>query len=623
MFMLFSDLCGYFERIESTSKRLEKTAILAELLKNVAVEEVRVVINLALGQLAAPYMRQQFNLAEKMLVRAIAQSAGMSHEEVLGRFKAVGDIGRLMQQVSRSDNQQFGSPRSLRVWRHFSGAFALDGRRSDGRQIGDVNECLVQIAKEGGVGSQERKIRGLVDLLKTSSGIEAKYIVRMVNESLRLGFSESTILDVLSYCASGNKDFSEKLEKAYQMRPDVALLGEEVVRDGIEKTLQNASVMLGVPVIPALAQRLSSVDEMIEKMGRVYVEPKLDGTRVQIHYSANLQFGNSDSQLVSRSDRQQTMFEEESFDVAQDKIWVKTYTRNLDENTAQFPELLKIKDEIRAESVILDTEAVGYDPETKKLLPFQMTITRKRKHGVAEATKNIPLRFFVFDIMYLNGVSLIDKPLSERRKILEQILKPKNILCLNSQIETDEPNEIRQYHAEQLSAGLEGVLVKKVSGVYQPGRSGFNWVKLKEVENAQGKLSDTIDCVVMGYYHGRGKRSGFGIGAFLVGVMGNDNNILTIAKIGTGLSDEQFRELYAKLHKIETLSKPDSYMVEKILVPDVWVKPEIVVEIAADEITKSPSHTANYALRFPRLVKFREDKSVSEITTLGELKSIK
>lgn len=588
--MLFFELCEYFERIEATTKRLEKTEILAELLKKIEHGEVRVVINLALGQLEAPYMRRQFNLAEKMLTRAIAQSVRMGAEEVTALYKKIGDIGRVVQELSSGRNQV-----------------------SSRRTILELYERLVVIASDSGTGSQERKQSKLVELLTSSSAIEAKYIVRMVNESLRLGFSESTMLDVLSYYASGNKDYSEKLEKAYQMRPDVALLGEEVVGKGIEVTLAAASVVVGVPIIPALAQRLSSVDEMIEKMGRVYVEPKLDGTRVQIHYSANNLF----SELDSQSANQQVMFEEEK-----PSIWVKTYTRNLDENTAQFPELLQIKDEIDAESVILDAEAVGYDPETKKLLPFQMTITRKRKHGVAEATKNIPLRFFVFDIMYLNGVSLINRPLSERRKILEKVLKPKSILSLNSQIETDNPSEIRQYHAKQLSAGLEGVLVKKVSGIYQPGRSGFNWVKLKEVENTQGKLSDTIDCVVMGYYRGRGKRSIFGVGAFLVGVMGVDNNILTIAKIGTGLSDEQFRELYEKLHRIEVSQKVDNYKVEKILEPDVWVKGEIVVEIAADEITKSPSHTADYALRFPRLVKFRDDKSVSEITTHTEIEQM-
>ncbi len=328
----------------------------------------------------------------------------------------------------------------------------------------------------------------------------------------------------------------------------------------------------------------------------------------QIHFSKK-----APEEIVEKKD-QVGLFQDEK-----PRIWVKTYTRNLDENTLQFPELMQIDQEIEAESVILDAEAVGYDPETKKLLPFQMTITRKRKHGVADAIKTIPLRFFVFDIMYLNGVSLINKPLSERRIMLEKILRSGNILSLNEQIETDVPEVIREYHGRQLALGLEGVLVKKVNGTYDPGRSGFNWVKLKEVENTEGKLSDTIDCVVMGYYVGRGKRNSFGIGAFLVGVMSKEEQLLTIAKIGTGLTDDQFRELYTKLHKIELTQKPSEYVVEKTLEPDFWVKPEVVVEIAADEITKSPSHTAMYALRFPRLVKFRDDKSVREITTIDEI----
>ncbi len=590
--MLFAELCGYFERIEATTKRLEKTEILAELLKKIELTEVRVVINLSLGQLAAPYLRVQSNLAEKMLIRVIAQSAKLSVEDVSNKFKVTGDLGRLSQELSQANSHE------------------VEGELT----ITEVYQQLLDIATESGTGSQERKQSHLVGLLKRASSVETKYIIRMVNESLRLGFSESTMLDVLSYYACGNKDYSARLEQAYQMRPDVALLGEEVVRDGIEETLQNTSVILGVPIVPALAQRLSSVDEMIEKMGRVYVEPKLDGTRVQIHYSKNL-----DQKLEIRNQKNQEMlFEEEVPD-----IWVKTYTRNLDENTAQFPELLQIKNEIDAESVILDAEAVGYDPASGELLPFQMTITRKRKHGISEQQKNIPLRFFVFDIMYLNGASLINKPLSERREILKTVLKPDLVLALNPQIETDQATEIREYHANQLLEGLEGVLVKKTEGVYQPGRSGFNWVKLKEVESAEGKLSDTIDCVVMGYYRGKGKRSNFGMGAFLVGIKGVDETILTIAKIGTGLTDEQFRELYSKLQKIESKSKIAEYEVESVLCPDVWVKPEVVVEVAADEITVSPSHSAKYALRFPRLVKFRDDKSVKEITTLDELKSIK
>jgi DNA ligase-1 len=601
LLMKFAELCRYFERIEETSKRLEKTEILAELLKKIDHTEVRIVINLALGQLEAPYMRKQFNLAEKMLIRAMAQSLRLSVDEVTRRFKSVGDIGKVVWDMQR-EKEQGGS----------------------GREIGEIYQELSQIAEDSGTGSQERKQNKLAMLLFNASAIESKYIVRMINESLRLGFSESTMLDVLSYYVSGNKDYSKRLEQAYQLRPDVALLGEEIVGDGVEVTLQRASVSLGVPVIPALAQRLSTTEEMIEKMGRVYVEPKLDGVRVQIHFAKNrTQYTVQSTQQENNVLRTTHHVQQEMFEEEKPRVWVKTFTRNLDENTEQFPELLKIENEIGAESVILDAEAVGYDPRSGELLPFQMTITRKRKHGISEQQKNIPLRFFVFDIMYLNGESLINRPLSERRQVLERVLKPDVILALNPQIETDRAGIIRDYHALQLERGLEGVLVKKTEGRYDPGRSGFNWVKLKEVESAEGKLSDTIDCVVMGYYPGKGKRNTFGIGAFLVGVRGSEGQIMTIAKIGTGLSDEQFKELYAKLKKLEIHNpKLENYVVSESLIPDVWVKPEVIVEIAADEITKSPTHSAGYALRFPRLVKFREDKSVAESTTLTEIKQM-
>lgn len=585
--MKFSELCAYFERIEATTKRLEKTEILAELLKKVEPGEVRVVVNLALGQLAAPYERIEFNLAEKMLIRAIAQSGGKKAEEIEAEMKRVGDIGEV----------------GLRSQADGVGA---------GLTISAVYAKLVEIAREQGTGSQERKVRGVVGLLGQCSRVEAKYVVRVVNESLRLGFSESTMLDVFSYVAAQSKAYSLRLEKGYQMRPDLARLGEEVITRGVEETIASARVELGVPVIPALAQRLESVEEMIKKMGRVYVEPKLDGTRVQIHYAAHVRDQESGAEKT-----QQSMFEEEE----KPSVWVKTFTRNLDENTAQFPELLQIKNEIKAEEVILDGEAVGYDPKTGELLPFQMTITRKRKHGVASAQESVPLRFYIFDVLYVDGETLIETPLDLRRARLAKLIPGEGVLRVNEAIETESPAKIREYHAEQLAKGYEGVLVKKREGGYEPGRAGFNWVKLKEVETAEGKLSDTIDAVVLGYYNGKGKRSGFGIGAFLVGIR-DQERIVTIAKIGTGLSDEQFRELYQRAQAVKLSAPRPEYEVDKMHYPDVWLAPEIVVEIAADEITVSPSHTAGYALRFPRLVKFREDKSAREITTLSELKAI-
>jgi DNA ligase-1 len=303
------------------------------------------------------------------------------------------------------------------------------------------------------------------------------------------------------------------------------------------------------------------------------------------------------------------------------KEQVSSFSRNLENTTLMYPELNVIARQIDAEEVILDSEAVGYDEEHDRLIPFQETMTRKRKYDIAGVSQSIPLRFFVFDILYKDGEDLMTTPLSKRRKILEQTIKKGSTLFLSPHIVTDKTEVLRAYHNEQIKKGLEGVVIKKWESIYEPGRRGYTWVKFKE-EGKVGKLADTIDGVIMGFYRGEGKRSGFGIGAFLVGVKQGDI-IVSVTKIGTGVSDALWKELKIDLQKQKTDEKPKQYKeVEKMLTPDVWVDPTIIVEIAADDITKSPIHGALFALRFPRLVRIRTDKSVNQITSLKELETM-
>jgi DNA ligase-1 len=526
-------------------------------------------------------------MAEKMILRAI----GATEKE----YQGIGDLGELAEKVTQSH--------SVAVT----------------QSVSEVYRQLEKIAQDSGSGSQERKVMGLAKLIKQVAPEGAKYIVRMVAGKLRLGFSDKTVIDALSYSEKGTKEYSDLLDRAYQIRPDVGVLAQLVKEKGVLCAVENMSVSMGTPIVPALAQRLKTPVEMIEKMGRVYAEPKYDGTRVQIQFKRS-GFGKTEKMTLFSKD---------------EVIQVKTFTRNLDESSAMFPELQRIGEQIKADEVILDSEAVGYDPKTLKLVPFQLTITRKRKHGVEETASSVPLRFFVFDIMYCDGQSLIKLPLKERRKILAETIGKGEVLVVDDYIETDDPDVLREYHKQQLAEGLEGALVKQVDGQYMPGRTGFNWVKFKEAEDSRAKLADTVDCVIMGYYLGKGKRSDFGLGAFLVGIRSGER-IVTLAKVGTGITDEMFRELRERLEKITMKMKEantpgvwepftpgvmgtTTYHVPKILEPDVWVEPKVVVEVAADEITVSPTHTAGYALRFPRLVKFRDDKSVEQITTLEEI----
>lgn len=564
--MTFQDLSNRLVQLDETSSRLKMTEFLVDLIKQCNESEIEMAINLVLGRLAPSYENLEFNLAEKMVMRTIASWMGAEQEKVLAEYKRLGDLGEVIKMMGKSKESEI---------RH---------------NVLFVFEALKTIAQESGTGSQERKMNLLINLVNELSSVERKYVVRMVLGKLRLGFSDKTVLDALSVVSTGDKSERKLIDAAYQIRPDVAVIASLVKRGGV-KALKNIEVRVGVPVIPALCQRLNSAEEIIEKMGEVGVERKFDGTRVQIHF-----------QRAGVSEQGS----------------VKTFTRNLEENSLMFPELFSMEKYVEAKSLVLDSEAIGFDPKTGKTLPFQMTITRKRKHDVAEVANNVPLRFYVFDILEVDGVSMINVPYDERRKKLAKIIRKNDVLLIDEVIRTDDPAVLHREHERFLKEGFEGAVIKKWDGSYLPGRQGWNWVKIKESEGTSGKLRDTLDCVVMGYYRGKGKRAKFGIGAFLVGIRKGES-VVTIAKIGTGLSDEQFGDLKRRLDKLKSEKLPKEYLISKGLLPDVFVSPELVVEIAADELTNSPIHTAGLALRFPRLIKIRDDKNLDGTTTLGEL----
>jgi DNA ligase 1 len=587
--MLFLELATRWKQLEAEASRNEMMRLLAELFAAVSSEEIRAVCYLSLGRLAPLFNRIEFSLAEKMVMRSIARTQGVETSEILKLYKGAGDLGTVVEVIKR----QKPNVKSTH-------------QKSKSSTV-EVYEQLLTIAEDHGQGSQERKVEKLAALLSRLDPLSGKYVVRIVLGKLRLGFSDKTILDAISMMSEGDKSARVELDSAYQLYPDVGELAFLVKEYGIGSLNDRVTVTLGVPVLPALAQRLKTAEEMIAKMGTVMVEPKYDGTRVQIHFAK----------------QNESNIKYQISNIKKNGDYLKTFTRNLDETTHMFPELSEMGNQVQADSVIIDSEAIGYDPKTGKLLPFQMTITRKRKHDVAQAQAEVPLKFFVYDLLYCDGKSLVHEPLFKRRKMLDKVIAGEGILELAPFIVTNNASQLKKYHKRQLDLGFEGALVKLYNSPYRSGRRGWSWVKFKEVAEQTGKLADTLDLVVMGFYRGRGKRSGFGIGAFLVGIPGEkDGEWLTVAKIGTGLSDAQWRELKANLERWVSVGKPAGYSVDKGLLPDVWVEPKIVVEIAADEITQSPAHTAGLALRFPRLVRFRTDKRADQATTKQELKDI-
>lgn len=588
--MKFSDFSNYLNEIEQFSSRLKMTELLAELYKKVDADERAIATYLMQGQLVPDYESLEFQLSEKMIMRALAhfeKSQGTQGnlfgeeteltriKETQKKYKEKGDLGEVAFEL-------------------------LSANESKDIEVGAVYEQLKEIATQSGSGSQERKLQLTVKLLEQVSPLSAKYIVRIILGKMRLGFSKMTLLDALSWAMTGDKSEHTVLEEAYQKRADIGSLAAEYLSEpeleDRQKALEKISVAWGVPVVPALCQRLNTAQEVIEKMGTVFIEPKYDGMRVQIHIRKNK---------------------------TSNEVEVKVFTRNLENVGHMFPEFKDLAELMKADTAVFDGEVIGYNVETGELLAFQETITRRRKHNVAEQAAAVPVKLFIFDILMEDEESLISKNMRERKELLKVSFKENEVFTKTTYVEASSPEEIREFHTNQLGRGLEGVVIKQVDSVYQSGRKGWSWVKMKEAEGTQGKLSDTLDLIVLGYYRGRGKRASFGIGAFLVGVLAEDQTtVKTLSKIGTGLSDEQFAQLKVKADILQVEEQPVVYDVPKQLVPDVWITPGLVVEIAADELTRSPLHTAGLALRFPRLVKFREDKSWQEATTQLELQDI-
>jgi len=582
--MQIQAFADYLTRLDKTTKRLEITDILAELIQKVETSEVENAINLTLGQLYAPFEDLTFNVADKMMLRAL-EDFDSTNSDIALAYRKLGDLGDT--------------------------ASTLSHKKTSSLTINQTHAQLVEIANLEGSGSQEKKVVRLVKLFKELDSTSLKYVVRIVLGTTRLGFTATTIVDALSYVLGGNKDYSNSIEKVYNIHPDIALVAKQVKTHGMQG-LETIRIETGVPILSEKPQRVASPDEVIEKMAskEIWVEYKLDGTRVQIHFD----------KTKSISSDTTSLFEDDA------QYFVGSYTRNLDDSTNQFPDVIEgVKKQINANSVILDGEAIGYDKTTGKFLDFQTTIKRKRKHGVSDSLAQIPLKYFVFDILYLDGKSLIDLPLRERKQILKDILLEGDTVEFTPHVEAHESKTVRAAFEEAKTRGLEGLVIKNPDKGYEAGARSFTWVKLKRIEEdgySQG-AADSVDCIVMGYYTGKGVRTQFGMGAFLAGIYDEETlSFRSVTKVGTGMKEVDLEKIKKLCDKYVSKDKPSEYSVDKDLYPDVWVKPRIVVELRADEITISPKHTARFALRFPRLIRIRADKKATQATSVKELEDL-
>jgi len=601
--MQFSELAQYFEKLEETSSRLTLIEILSDLFKHTHKDEIGKVTYLLQGRVAPFFAAAEIGMADKMVAQSIGEAFGLSKEEVLKDYNKKGDLGLVAFELAKNKRHK--------------------GKQSE-LSVASVFESLEKIVEMGGVGSVEKKITALKELLEHMDAVSAKHLVRIPLGNTRLGIGDPTVLDALATAKLGDKTKRKLLEKAYNETSDLGLIATTLWDKGLPG-VQKLGVTVGRPIRSELCERLPNPVKVFEKMdtvnpstssgspvGRgVQATPKYDGFRVQIHKNGE---------------------------------HVNMYSRNLEDMTHMFPELIEgTLKQVKAKTAILDSEALAYNAESEEFLPFQETTKRRRKHNIEAVAKQLPLKAFVFDILYVDGKSLLDIPLMKRMKLLKETLRDDDILIPAPGKILKKPEEMQLLLDDSISKGLEGVVAKRVDSPYEAGGRNFNWVKLKRHSN--GELNDTIDCVILGYIYGKGKRTDFGAGSLLVGLYDSDKDeFVTVTRIGTGLTDEEWREIHKRADKIKVDHKPAR--VNSLIEPSVWIRPEIVIEVLADEITRSPMHTAGmgetasnaaaakgvketdepqgikagYALRFPRLIKFREhDKKPEDATSVKEL----
>lgn len=564
----FYELARTFERVEITGGRIAMTAILAELLRNATPQDGRRISYLLQGQVGPTFIPVEFGVGTKMLAGAISTAFQVAPREVERRFKNSGDYGLV--------------------------AESFTDKVSGSRSIENIFESLERIAATSGEGSVEGKIEQISDVIRSMGSLENRYFARILIERLRLGIGDSTIIDALSFSQAGDKADSSEVERAYNRTSDLGLVTERYLFAGLSG-LEAIQVEVGNPVRMAQAARLSSGAEIVDKIGKCGIEPKYDGFRIQLHRNG-------------------------------DEVHI--YSRNLEDMTGMFPEVAEAaRTQLIEDKVILEGEAMAYDPDSQNFLPFQVTVSRRRKHNIEAMAAQVPLTLLVFDLLCASGQDLTGLPYIDRRTRLLNLVDPNHTISVTPNFVTNDAQAIDTYFSAEVEAGLEGILAKRLDAPYQAGKRNFNWIKMKRSYKVE--LIDTLDCTVVGYWFGQGKRAIWGIGALLTAVWdAHDGRLKTIARVGTGLSDVEWVQMRELLVVDARNSRPAD--LDSNIEPDVWVIPRYVVEVLADELTRSPNHTAGrtmdepgYALRFPRLLGMpRVDKAPIDSTTVAEVESM-
>lgn len=571
--MEFSIISEIFEKMENTAKRIELTNLLVELLKKTPKKIIPNVVYLLQGIIRPNFEGVELGIAEKLAIRAISKSSGLPIKKIDDEYRKGGDLGITASNILKLKTQTTFKTEKITVER--------------------VYETLFKIAKLEGKGSQDLKMKYISSLLNDATPLEAKFVLKILLGTLRLGIAENTVMDALAIAFTGKKENKERIENAYNVSSDLGKVSLIIATDGIDG-IKKFKISLFSPIRPMLADRIKSEEDAIKKMPEQFAaEYKLDGERVQIHKQSN-------------------------------KIIL--FSRRLENITQYYPDIVEnIGKSLNVNEGIFEAEIVPINENTGEFLPFQELMHRRRKYKLEQAVLQYPITVNFFDVLYYDKKNCLNLEYSERRKILERLVDEDNFSKLVPMLLVKNENEIEDFLENSINAGCEGLMLKTTNAPYRAGARGSNWLKLKR--EYRNELGDSLDLIVIGAYFGRGRRTGL-YGTLLLGTYNPEqDNFPSVCKVGTGFTDESLDQLYQILSNKVTLKKNPRIISE--MEADVWFEPELVLEIVASEITLSPIHKtgfdsirkgSGFALRFPKFTgKIRYEKAIEDASTDEEV----
>tara|TARA_B110000438_G_scaffold131322_1_gene127467 strand:- start:547 stop:2304 length:1758 start_codon:yes stop_codon:yes gene_type:complete len=571
--MKFSIISDAFQKMEATSKRLEKTDILVKLIQEIPDDVISKAIYLIQGKLRPNFEGVELGIAEKLVMRAMSKSSGIPLKKIEDDYNKGGDLGRTAENILHQKIQT---------------TFA-----SETITLEKVYETLFKISNLEGKGSQEMKMKYVSSMLNDATPQESKFILKILLGTLRLGIAENTVMDALAIAFTGKKENREIIENAYNVSSDLGKVAEIISTEGLEQ-IKKFQIKLFSPIRPMLADRTKSGEETVNKFQEKFAaEYKLDGERAQIHKQ-------------------------------KDKIEI--FSRSLEIITSYYPDIVeKISKLIISDDAILEAEVVAMNSNSGDFLPFQELMHRRRKYEIDEAVSKYPITVNFFDVLFSDGKNCMEMKYEERRKLLEKIIKQDDFARLIPMSVIESEEQVLEVLENSINSGCEGLMLKHLDSTYRAGIRGSNWLKLKR--EYQNELGDSLDLVVVGAFFGKGRRTGK-YGTLLLATYNDEDDIFpSICKVGTGFTDESLDQLYQILSPKVTLKKNPRIVSE--MEADVWFEPELVIEIVASEITQSPIHktalnmlkeNTGLALRFPKFTgKIRTEKNSEDASTDEEV----